>query len=243
MTSGQLRPEIRKLAMETARAALEKTAGPLNEEEKRTLLTTLDDRIHHYTGRYPLLDTTNELQAAINAAHSAAVATHKSTGHRSTDGRPRTDWTDAPITQDWHQAVQETADWLREAYFQRARTRFAEGLEKEATEELSRAIICSIATIAARMGWPHQTDEDIQAAVTALATGTYREEHEDLFEVIRSTSEQGQDLSSAFAAATGQPHAATDKLYYDSERGYNEDALMFADRTIELAYQLAVEPR
>lgn len=116
-------------------------------------------------------------------------------------------------------------------------------MEKEATEELPKAIICCKASIAVRMGWPHHTDEDIQAAVTALAIGTYREEHEDLFEVIGSTSEQGKDLRSVFAAATGQPHAAADKLYYDSERGYNEHALMFADRTIELAYQLAVESR
>ena len=61
--------------------------------------------------------------------------------------------------------------------------------------------------------------------------------------MLESASEQGQDLNSAFAASMGQPNAVGNKLFYDAEMGYNDDALFFAARTIELANELAGEPR
>lgn len=61
--------------------------------------------------------------------------------------------------------------------------------------------------------------------------------------MLESASEQGQDLNSAFAAAMGQPNAVGNKLFYDPEKGYNEDAFFLAERTIELANELAGEPR
>ena len=36
----------------------------------------------------------------------------------------------------------------------------------------------------------------------------------------------------------GQPDVAKDGFFYDSSRGYDEDAMSFAKRTVELANQL-----
>ena len=54
-----------------------------------------------------------------------------------------------------------------------------------------------------------------------------------------TASGQGQSLNSAFAAAIGQPDVAKDGFFYNSSRGYEEDAMSFAKRTVELANQLA----
>jgi len=160
-----------------------------------------------------------------------------------TDDNPGGGWEVAPIMGIWVQAVKHAAEVARISHFQKASEYFGAGREQEATEELCKAITCSIAAIASRQGWPHQSQEDLGKAVTALATGTWPREGEDIYRMLESASEQGQDLSSAFAAAVAQPDAVGDRLFYDPEKGYNEDALLFAERTIQLANELAGESR
>ena len=110
----------------------------------------------------------------------------------------------------------------------------------EATEHLCDGIICSIAAIAAQQGWPHQDREDFTRAVIALSTARgLPQEGSNIYELLQSASEQGQDLNSAFAAAMGQPNAVRNGFFYDGE----EDAMFFATRTVDLARQLASEPR
>jgi hypothetical protein len=152
-------------------------------------------------------------------------------------------WPPTPITDIWVQAIRQSAQTAKERHFRKAKAYFADGRDLEATKELCKAITCQVAAIASQRGWPHQSEEDIDDVITALSTGTLPEEDADVYELLRSASEQGQDLNSAFTAAMGQPNAVGNSLFYDSEKGYNEDAMLFAERTIELANQLAREHR
>ena len=237
-----IRDEIQEMILEAARFALEQTHGLMREEDRQAMLADFKGKIVQYAGRYPVLDLFNEFQAASDSAHSAAVAAAKRM-RAGTGEQPWGGWEAAPITGIWVQAVKHAAEAARVSHFERARQRFDEGREGEATEELCKAITCSIAAIASRQGWPHQSNEDLGNAVTALAVGTWPREGEDIYRMLESASAQGQDLSSAFAAAVAQPNAVGDKLFYDPEKGYNEDALFFAERTIRLANELAEEPR
>lgn len=237
-----VRDEIQEMILEAARFALEQTHGLMREEDRQAMLADFKGKIVQYAGRYPILDLFNEFQAASDSAHSAAVAAAKRM-RAGTEGQYGGGWEAAPITGIWVQAIKHAAEAARISHFQKAREHFCEGREREATEDLCKAITCSIAAIASWQGWPHQSQEDFGNAVTALATGTWPREGEDIYRMLESASEQGQDLSSAFAAAVAQPNAVGDKLFYDPDKGYNEDALFFAERTIRLANELAGEPR
>jgi hypothetical protein len=79
---------------------------------------------------------------------------------------------------------------------------------------------------------------DIANAVTALATGQMPDETADLYELMRSASDQGQDLFSAFGAAMGQPDAVR-FAYYSSADGSDDDARHFAKDTVHLANWIA----
>ena len=237
-----IRDEIQEMILEAARLALEQTHGPMQEEDKQTILANFKGRIPLYAGRYPVLDLFNEFQAASDSGHAAAVAAAKRM-RAGADDQPEGGWEVAAITGIWLQAINHAAEAARISHFRKASEYFGAGREQEATEELCKAITCSIAAIASRQGWPHQSQEDLGKAVTALATGTWPREGEDIYRMLESASEQGQDLSSAFAAAVAQPDAVRDRLFYDPEKGYNEDALFFAERTIQLANELAGEPK
>ena len=96
-----------------------------------------------------------------------------------------------------------------------------------ATERLTDAITASIAAIAAwRKGWPHSNDMDIANAVTSFmgdraghGANAGAKETADLYELMQSASEQGQDLFSAFGAAMGQPDAV--RFAYRAGHGAN----------------------
>ena len=237
-----VREEIQEMLLEAARYALEQTHGLMEEEDKEIMLSAFVSRIDRYVGRYPVSDLFNEFQAASDSSHLAAVTAGKNM-RAKTETNPEGSWEAVPITDIWVQAVIHAAEAARKSHFQKAREYFDKGEEGEATEELCKAITCSIAAIAARQGWPHQSQEDLGNAVTALATGTLPKEGEDIYQMLESASAQGQDLNSAFAASMGQPNAVGNKLFYDAEKGYNDDALFFAERTIDLANKLAGEPR
>ena len=84
-------------------------------------------------------------------------------------------------------------------------------------------------------GRHHADRDDDLNAVVALATGTLPQEAGQIYELLSTAPGQGQSLNSAFAVAMGQPDVAKDGFFYDSSRGYDEDAMSFAKRTVELA--------
>ena len=88
-------------------------------------------------------------------------------------------------------------------------------------------------------GRHHADRDDDLNAVVALATGTLPQDAGQIYELLSTAPGQGQSLNSTFAVAMGQPDVAKDGFFYDSSRGYDEDAMSFAKRTVELANQLA----
>ena len=76
--------------------------------------------------------------------------------------------------------------------------------------------------------------EDVDNAVTALATGTMPKGDDDIYELLQAASEQGQDLSSAFAAdLMAQPGIVGDTCCSTTAKAETTSgALMFAERTI-----------
>ena len=226
-----IRQEIQDMILDTARHALEFAGKPPSSKDGGALIARFESMTRVYSGRHPLPDLLREMQAATEELLA------RKAGSRVLDAE------DPTTSALWSHAAKKGAEEARERHLRKARAYFGEAREAEATKELCKAITCSVAAIAAQRGWPHQTPEDVDNAVTALATGTMPKGDDDIYELLQAASEQGQDLSSAFAAAMAQPGIVGDTLFYDGKSGDNEGALMFAERTIELAYQLADEPR
>ena len=176
-----------------------------------------------------------------NAGHAAAVATNAAMKRQREI--PNLGWDDelgkfrTPITDQWTDAIRESAAEAAEEYFRKASTYFEENQCEEATECLCSAIICSIAATAALLGWPHRDSDDDLRTVVALATGFLPAEGESVYKLLQSASQQGQDLNSAFAAAMGQPDAVRTGAYQEAERT-NEEAFLFARTAVTLADQL-----
>ena len=236
-----LREEISDVILRTAQRVLERTSGNLSTPEKQRLRDNLEARIPLYTGRYPILGLLDQLDAFADAGQAAAVATNAAI--RAQRGQLNLGWDEdlgtflTPITDQWSSAIRESAEDVAQEYFHKASICFDEGHHEQATEHLCSAIICSIAAIAALMGWPHRNRDDDLLAVVGLATGSLPVEGESIYQLLRSASLQGQDLNSAFAAAMGQPEAVRSGAYDDAGRTRDE-AMMFAKNVVDLADQL-----
>ena len=233
--------EIQEIILNAGQKILEDTPGPLSDAGRTRLISNLRVRTPMYTGRHPIPDLLNDL-------HAATVVPYKALKDGQTgppiptqgDGK----WPPAPITDQWAQAIRKSAETATGEHFRQAEICFDQARPQEATEHLCSGIICSIAAIAAQQGWPHQDRKDLTDAVIALSTGgELPQEGDSIYDLLQSASEQGQDLNSAFSAAMGQPNAVRTGLFYDSTNGCDDDAMFFAKRTVELARQLAGEPR
>ena len=222
-----------------AQRVLSNTTGDLSTADEARLRADLEDRIPLYTERYPILGLLNDLDA--DAGHAAAVATNATIKRQR--GIPNLGWDDelgkfrTPITDQWSNAIRESAAEAAEQYFRKASKYFEENQREQATECLCSAIICSIAATAALLGWPHRDRDDDLRTVVALATGSLPAEGESVYKLLQSASQQGQDLNSAFAAAMGQPDAVRTGAYQEAGRT-NDEAFLFARTAVALADQL-----
>ena len=227
---------IHHLAERVAVAAVTKAYGPVDEKFQTRFRHNFQARLELKERRYPIyeaLDTA--FHEVLEAGFNAAVVTS------AAFGLPRMQadqgW-NTPISEEWQNTIDEMATRAAYEYFDDARRLFDNGQPLPATERLTDAITASIAAIAARKGWPHSNDMDIANAVTALATGQMPGETADLYELMQSASDQGQDLFSAFGAAMGQPDAVR-FAYYSSADGSDDDAQRFAKATVQLANRIA----
>ena len=238
----ELRDEIKDVILLAAQRVLRNTIGDLSEADEARLRDNLEGRIPLYTERYPILGLLNELEAVADAGHAVTVATN--TGIKGQRGIPNLCWDDelgkfrTPITDQWTDAIRESATEAAEGYFRRASTYFESDQREQATECLCSAIICSIAATAALLGWPHRDRDDDLKTVVALATGSLPAEGESVYKLLQSASQQGQDLNSAFAAAMGQPDAVRTGAYQEAGRT-NDEAFLFARNAVALADQLS----
>lgn len=236
-----VRNEIKGLILGSARRVLQNENGDLSPSNEERLRAALDARIPLYTGRYPILGLLNELEAMADAGHGAAVVTNAAIKQQR--GIQNLGWDDelgqfrTPITDQWRQAIQESAEEAAQEYFHQATVYFDEGQRELATKSLCSAIVCSIAATAALLGWPHRDRDDDLSVVVGLGTGAFPPEGASIYKLLQSASEQGQDLNSAFAAAMGQPEAVRTGAYDDAGRT-REEAFLFARTAVELADQL-----
>ena len=226
---------IHDLAERVAIAAVTKAYGPVDEKFQARFRYNFQARLELKERRYPIyeaLDTA--FHEVLEAGFTAAVATG------AAFGRPQMQagqgW-NTPISEEWQNTIDEVATQAAYEHFDAARRLFDSGQPLPATERLTDAITASITAIAARKGWPHSNDTDIANAVTALVTGKMPDETADLYELMQSASDQGQDLFSAFGAAMGQPDAVR-FAYYSSADG-SDDAQRFAKATVQLANRIA----
>ena len=238
----EIRDEIKDLILTAARRVLQNEMGYLSPADVEKLRANLEARIPLYTGRYPVLGLLNELEAMADAGHGAAVVTNKAIKRQR--GIPDLGWDDThgkfrtPITDQWREAIQESATESTKKYFCQATDYFKQDQREQATESLCSAIVCSIAAAAALQGWPHQDPDDDLMIMVGLATGAFPPEGASIYRLLQSASQQGQNLNSAFAAAMGQPQAVRTGAYDDAGRTA-DDAFLFARTAVDLVDQLS----
>ena len=241
-----VRDEVKDVILRSAYRILESIRGESSPEEKKRLQDNLEARIPLYAGRYPILDLVNQMESAADAGHAAAVATNAAI--KREHGEPTLGWDESlgkfttPISAQWRQAIQESAAEITREHFQEASGHFDEGEHLQATEQLCSGIICSIMAIAAEMGWPHHDRDDDLRVMVGLAVGSFPAEGENIYQLLQSASQQGQDLNSAFAAAMGQPADVRSGAYGDAGRTPDE-AMLFARTVVNLADQLGQKLR
>ena len=202
---------------------------------------TLKHVFRSMLGHYPILGLLDQILFAADAGHSAAVATNTATKRQR--GEPNLGWDESlgefspPISDQWHEAIRDSAQEATHEHFDKASTLFEENEREQATEHLCSAIICSITAIGALMGWPHRDQDDDLRVVVALATGSLPAEGESIYQLLQAASQQGQDLNSAFAAAMGQPTDVRSGAYDEAGRTPDE-AMLFAKAVVNLADEL-----
>lgn len=218
---------ILDLAERIAIVAYEKEVGTVNAAEADRLRNNTLARIDLSKSRRPITD-------ALNAAHTAAVATKRAVHPH----RHQSSYT--PVGDKLGNTIDEVATERAAHYFSQADRHFLDMNHQQATESLASAVICSIAAIAARNDWFHD-DDGIHEAIELLATGQNPEVTGDIHQALARSSELGHDLTSAFSAAMAQPDLVKFGMGYDSANGSDEDARNFAKRTIGLAVRLNAE--
>lgn len=186
----------------------------------------------NFYARWPTEGSRFPINDAMLAARNAAIASK---------GRTRSGWDEekgtlqTPIADAWDEAVAETVA----QYFDKARKTFDRGQPLDGTEALTDAVRAALGYIAATLQWPHGTQGELYNVAEGLAAGALPKEDDNASEYPDTVSEEGVDLCSAFAASMGRPASVKFGLFYNSQDGSDEDAIRFAERTIELAGRLA----
>ena len=192
-----------------------------------------EDLEKNFLARWPSEESRFPMNDAMKAARLAAIVSGErlSAEADQVKGGWRTSSADA-----WGKVVDDTVD----AYFEIAQGSFRNTSPLGGTEALTDAVRMALVYIAATQGWPHSTDDDLYRVGTALATGGgFPGDDENLYELQKGASEEGIDLCSSLAASMGRPDAVRFGLYSDSPHGPENDATLFARRTIDLAKRLS----
>ena len=222
-----IRQEIQDMILDSARLAAELAGKTEPDKEVVNLSASFQSMARMYSGRHPIPDLLREMKTSTGEviAKQANATVEDEGGHAM------------PAL--WAQVTKKGAEEAKRRHFRMAKEYFGEGRDLAGAEELCKAVNCQIAAIAAQRGWPHQTLEDIDNAVTALGTGTLPREGDVLSELLETAPELGDELNSSFIATKSQPGLAADTVFHDVDEKFGEDATLFAERTIELANLLA----
>ena len=232
-----MKEAINALAERVGIAALTREHGKPSSEDMEHFRTNLKSRLEREEAIYPIyvaLETA--LPEVLQVGKMAEVATAQIIRQR--EGTNSTGWK-TPLTDHWREVLQEVAEQATEEHLERAETLFGEEKIVEAAEEMTHAVVCQVAAIAAGRGWPHSEENQIYDAVTALATGRIPEEAEDTYKLMATASDKGIDLANAFGASMGRPESLRMKMSNETVQEAREDSQYYARTAIELARQLS----
>ena len=186
----------------------------------------------NFYARWPSEGSKFPMNDAMLAARNAVIASKEPvrSGWNEEEGTWKT-----PIADAWDEVVAETVA----QYFDKAWKSFDRGDSLEGTEILTDAVRAALGYIAATREWPHGTQGELYNVAEGLATGSLPKEDDNWWEYPDTATDEGAEFRSFFAASMGRPSSVKFGLFYDSQDGSDEEAVMFARRAIELARRLA----
>ena len=107
-------------------------------------------------------------------------------------------------------------------------------------ETLTDAVRATPGQIAALRNWPHSTHDNLYRIAAALGNGhRWPNTMEEFDQALENASEDGRDLGAALGASMGRPDMLKFGVYAENPDGPEEDGILFATTTIELANRLA----
>ena len=232
-----MKAAINALAERVGMAALTREHGKVYSEDMERFSTNLKSRLERQEAIYPIyvaLETA--LPEVLQMGKMAEAATAQIIRQRQ--GTNSTGWK-TPLTDHWREVLQEVAEQATKEHLERAEALFGEEKTVEAAEEMTHAVVCQVAAIAASRGGPHSEEKQIYDAVTALATGRIPEEAEDTYKLMGTASDKGIDLANAFGASMGRPESLRTEMSNETVHEAREDSQYYARTAIALARQLS----
>ena len=173
--------------------------------------------------------TPNSRKPMNDAVHAAAQAASSCTGQDEESWK-------TTVSQAWQPAVEEIVG----EYFKASRHSFETGEPLEGVETLTDAVRATLGHIAAVRNWPHGTHDDLYRIAAALGSaGGWPDTTEEFDRALDNASEEGRDLGAALGASMGRPRSLKFGTYAEDPEGPEEDGVLFAATTIELANRLA----
>ena len=179
-----------------------------------------------FLAEWPLPDSNTPMKDAMRAAAKAV-------GNCSGQGAGT--WETA-VSQQWQAAAEEVV----EEYFKAAHARFEKREPLEGVEILTDAVRATLGHIAAVRDWPHGSHDDLYSIAAALGSGSeWPDTLEEFDKALENCSDEGDELTAALGASMGRPRMLKFGAYAEDPDGPEEDGILFATVTIELANRLA----
>ena len=176
--------------------------------------------------RWPVPDSNRPMNDAMTAVAQAVS---------SCTGQDADTWK-TTVSQTWQPAVEEVV----EAYFKAAKNSFEKGDPLDGVETLTDAVRATLGHIAALRNWPHSTHDDLYSIAAALGSGSeWPNTIEEFDRALEGVSKEGDNLGAALGASMGRPDMLKFGVYAENPDGPEEDGILFATATIELANRLA----
>ena len=181
-----------------------------------------------FQARWPVPDSNRPMNDAISAVAQAVS---------SCTGQDADTWK-TTVSQTWQPAVEEVV----EAYFKAAKNSFEKGDPLDGVETLTDAVRATLGHIAALRNWPHSTHDDLYSIAAALGSGSeWPNTIEEFDRALEGVSKEGDNLGAALGASMGRPRMLKFGVYAENPDGPEEDGILFATATIELANRLACQ--
>ena len=211
---------MEKVTEDIALAVLRKVAAAANPPIQGQVLAEAFQAI------WPTPDSTTPMNDAMNAVARAAG---------SCTGQDADTWKTG-VSQAWQRAVEEVV----EEYFKAAKHSFRKGEPLEGVETLTDAVRATLGHIAATRNWPHSIHDNLYRIAAALGSGNgWPHTTKEFDEALNNRSKEGKNLGAALGASMGRPDMLKFGVYAENPNEAEEDGLLFATTTIELANRLA----